>query len=306
MPLRLAFMGTPEFSVAALRALVDAGHDVVAVYSQPPKPAGRGQHLKKSYVHEAAEALGIPVHTPRTLRDAEEQKKFAELNLHAAVVVAYGLILPQAILSAPRLGCLNIHASLLPRWRGAAPIQRAILAGDAESGVTIMQMDAGLDTGAMLMMEKAPITQKTTAATLHDELSAMGARMIVTALDDLVAGKITPMPQPESGVTYAAKLSREDGLIDWTHSAEDIERQIRALTPWPGTYFMLRGESVKLHAAEIVEGVSGVPGTLLDDAFTVACGTGALRLLTVQRAGKPPTDGKAFLRGARISIDEKL
>lgn len=300
--LRLAFMGTPDFAVPALLALHKAGHNIVAVYSQPPKPAGRGQQIKKTPVHITAEALGIDVRTPKTLRNTDEQKLFANLNLDIAVVAAYGLILPQAILDAPKKGCLNIHASLLPRWRGAAPIQRAILAGDTETGITIMQMDAGLDTGAMLLVEKTPITDATTAGSLHDTLMGIGGRLIVKALEDLTEGTIKPTPQPADGVTYAAKLTREDGRIDWSKSAIEIERQIRGLQPWPGCFFMLGDEAIKIMAAEIRE-ARGPVGTLLDNQFTVACGQQALRLTKIQRAGKNPTDGASFLRGQRLPMN---
>jgi methionyl-tRNA formyltransferase len=296
--LRLAFMGTPDFAVPSLRALIDAGHNVVCVYSQPPRPAGRGHRLQSSPVHAFAEARGIPVRTPKTLRTAEAQAEFAALDLDAAVVAAYGLILPQPVLDAPRLGCLNVHASLLPRWRGAAPIQRAILAGDAETGITIMQMDAGLDTGGMLLRESVPITPATTADSLHDALADLGARLIGPALDGLAAGRLKPEPQPADGVTYAAKLTRDDGRLDWTAPAAVIERQVRALTPWPGVWFDAAGERIKVLAAEPVAGQPArPPGTLLDDALTVACGAGAIRLIRVQRPGKAPVDGAAFLRG---------
>ncbi|MGB9152735.1 MAG: methionyl-tRNA formyltransferase [Alphaproteobacteria bacterium] len=304
-PLRIAFMGTPDFAVVALSALHDAGHKIVAVYCQPPKPAGRGQQVQKTPVHVAAEALGIEVRTPKTLRDPAEQEKFKALDLDVAVIAAYGLILPQAILSAPKNGCLNIHGSLLPRWRGAAPIQRAILAGDTETGITIMQMDAGLDTGAMLIKDSVPITDQTTAQSLHDDLAQMGGRLIMRALDDLAAGKLHATPQPESGATYASKLTREDGKIDWTKSAFEIERQMRALHPWPGCFFSLNGDIVKLLAAEIVD-KSGEAGTLLDDQFTIACGKQALRLLSLQRPGKTATDGASLLRGLRLPVGSRL
>ena len=237
--LRLAFMGTPDFAASSLRALIDAGHEVACVYSQPPRPAGRGHQVQRSPVHVLAEERGIPVRTPKSLRNAEAQAEFAALDLDCAVVAAYGLILPQPILDAPRMGCLNIHASLLPRWRGAAPIQRAILAGDAETGVTIMQMDAGLDTGAMLLKGTVPITAETTAGSLHDALAELGAGLIVQALDGLAEGRLTAEPQPSEGVTYAAKLSRDDGRLDWSQPADFIERQVRALNPWPGVWFDL-------------------------------------------------------------------
>ncbi|RKQ69997.1 methionyl-tRNA formyltransferase [Oceanibaculum indicum] len=289
-------MGTPDFSVPALKALIDAGHEIAAVYSQPPRPAGRGHKLTPSPVHAYAESQGIDVRTPKSLRNAEAQAAFAALNLDCAVVVAYGLILPKPILEAPRLGCVNIHASLLPRWRGAAPIQRAVQAGDAESGVTIMQMDEGLDTGPMLLSEAVPITPETTGQSLHDDLSALGGRMIVAALEALDSGTLKPIAQPEAGVTYAAKLAKEEALLDWTKPAADLERQIRAFDPWPGSFFLHQGERLKVLKAEMAAG-SGTPGTVLDDALTVACGTGALRLLRVQRPGKAAMEADALLRG---------
>lgn len=306
MPLRLAFMGTPDFSVSILDALVAAGHEVVCVYSQPPRPAGRGQQLQASPVHRRAESLGIPVRTPKSLRKPEEQAEFAALNLDCAIVAAYGLILPQAILDAPRLGCVNVHASLLPRWRGAAPIQRSILAGDAQTGVTIMQMDAGLDTGAMLLKDALPITARMNAADLHDALAAMGARLMVQALPGIADGTLTPVPQPEEGVTYAAKLSKEEGRLDLTRPAGELDRQVRGLTPWPGTWIDLaNGEKLKVLDAMAVDG-SGEPGTLLDAAPTLACGEGALRLIRVQRPGKGPVDGAAFLRGFPHQMGQKI
>jgi methionyl-tRNA formyltransferase len=291
--MRLAFMGSPGFAVPALLALHEAGHDIACVYSQPPRPAGRGHAVTPSPVHAAAERLGLPVRTPaRVKRDAGAHAAFAALELDVAVVAAYGLILPPAMLEAPRLGCLNIHASLLPRWRGAAPIQAAILAGDTQTGITIMRMEAGLDTGPMLLRAATPITDETTAAALHDTLSALGARLILEALRDMPA----PVPQPEAGATYAPKLSREDGRLDFTRPAAVLDRQIRALTPWPGTFAQFGGEVLKVLAASPVEG-AGVPGRILDARFTVACGEGALRLERVQRAGRPAVPGDAFLRG---------
>jgi methionyl-tRNA formyltransferase len=295
MRLRLAFFGSPSFAVPALRALHAAGHDIACVYSQPPRPAGRGHAVAQSPVHAAAVELGLPMRTPaRVRKDAAEHAAFAALNLDAAVVAAYGLILPPAMLTAPRHGCLNIHASLLPRWRGAAPIQAAILAGDAESGITIMRMEEGLDTGPMLLRESVPITPHTTAATLHDALSELGARLILDALRDWP----TPIPQPEDGVTYAAKLTREDGKLDFTQPADMLDRRVRALTPWPGTYAQFGGETLKILAASPVAG-TGAPGTILDAQFTVACGHGALRLTRVQRPGRPAVPGDAYLRGLR-------
>ena len=306
MPLRLAFMGTPDFSVGILDALVAAGHEVVCVYSQPPRPAGRGQQLQASPVHRRAEALGIPVRTPKSLRKTEEQAAFVALNLDCAIVAAYGLILPQAILDAPRLGCVNVHASLLPRWRGAAPIQRSILAGDAETGVTIMQMDAGLDTGAMLLKEALPITPRMNAAELHDALAAMGARLMAEALPGIADGSLTPVPQPDDGVTYAAKLSKDEGRLDLTRTAAELDRQVRGLYPWPGTWIDLaNGEKLKVLEVLPVEG-TGEPGTLLDAGPTLACGDGALRLIRVQRPGKGPVDGASFLRGYPHRIGGKL
>jgi len=299
-------MGSPDFAVAALRALAEAGHDIAAVYTQPPKPAGRGQKIQKSLVHEAAEEMGFTVRTPKTFRDAEEQKFFAGLGLDAAVVVAYGLILPQAVLDAPKLGCINTHFSLLPRWRGAMPVQHAILAGDKETGIDIMQMAAGLDTGDILVRETVPIAQGATTPDLLQDLGQRGAHLIVKALEGLAAGKMRPAPQPEQGAIYARKLTREDGRIDWAKPAVEIERQVRALKPWPGTFFMSGDEQIKVLATAVAAGQSGAPGTLLDEQFTVACGEGALRLISVQRGGKPATEGASFLRGARLLVGAKL
>ncbi len=300
--LRLAFMGTPDFAVPALRALHAAGHDVAAVYCQPPRPAGRGHAVRPCPVHLAALELGLEVRTPARLRrDAGAQAAFAGLGLDVAVVAAYGLILPAAMLAAPRRGCLNIHASLLPRWRGAAPIQAAILAGDAETGVTIMQMDEGLDTGAMLLREAVPITAATTAAALHDTLAAMGARLALRALVE----NPVPVPQPVEGVTYAAKLSREDGLIDWTRDAAALDRQVRALNPWPGTFTSLGDAVLKVLAAAPEEG-NGAPGTVLDDRLLVACGSGALRLLRVQAPGRAAMAAAEFLRGRAVPVGTRL
>ncbi|MGO1119077.1 methionyl-tRNA formyltransferase [Rhodovibrionaceae bacterium A322] len=303
--LRLAFMGTPDFAVPTLLALAKAGHEIVCVYSQPPRPAGRGQKERLSPVHAAAAEQGWTVRTPKSLKSDEAQQEFAELNLDAAVVVAYGLILPQAILEAPRLGCLNVHASLLPRWRGAAPLQRAILAGDAESGVTIMQMDIGLDTGDMLSDLRVPLTADTTGASLHDSLAEKGARLLVPTLSRLNAGEITARPQPEEGVTYAAKLEKSEARLDWSKSADALERQIRAFTPWPGSYFVIGKERIKVLEAELLSG-QGSAGQVLDDQLTVACGEGALRLVTVQRAGKAPMKSDALLRGFAIPAGSVL
>jgi methionyl-tRNA formyltransferase len=294
-PLRLAFMGSPEFSVPALRALHAAGHRIVAVYTQPPRPAGRGQKETPCPVHRAALELGLTVrHPARVKRDVAEHEAFAALDLDIAVVAAYGLILPKAMLDAPRRGCLNIHASLLPRWRGAGPIQAAILAGDAESGVTIMQMEEGLDTGPMLLSAATPIGPRTTTPELHDALSALGAELILRALAEDPA----PVPQPEDGVTYAPKLSKADGLLDWSLSAAVLGRRIRALNPWPGTAFPHGGEAIRvLEATPEPLATPAAPGTVLDDAPRIACGEGALRLLRLQRPGRGAMAADAFLRG---------
>lgn len=296
--LRLVFMGTPDFAVPSLQALVAAGHEIAAVYTQPPRPAGRGRQLHFSPVHKAAEAVGIAVRTPVSLRKPPEQVEFASFGADLAVVAAYGLILPQAILDAPRFGCLNVHGSLLPRWRGAAPMQRALLAGDSETGITIMQMDAGLDTGAMLLKGTIPITAATTASVLHDAMAGLGAKLIVDAVAGVAEGRLTPQPQPAEGVTYAAKLTREDGRLDWTADAAYVERQIRALTPWPGCWFDAGAERIKVLAAEpVCETPAAAPGTVIDDRLTIVCSGGAVRLTKVQRPGKAPVDGAAFLRG---------
>ncbi|MDA0238397.1 MAG: methionyl-tRNA formyltransferase [Proteobacteria bacterium] len=297
-------MGTPDFSVPILSALIDAGHDVAAVYSQPPRPAGRGQKERLSPVHAAAVYRGMEVRTPKSLKDAEAQTAFAALDLDAAVVAAYGLLLPKAILDAPRLGCINVHASLLPRWRGAAPIQRAILAGDKESGVTIMQMDVGLDTGDMLLAETVPITGETTGESLHDALSDLGAVLILKALDGLSDGTITPVPQPDDGVTLAPKIGRDDGRLDWSQPAVALERAVRAFSPWPGAWFTHKNERIKVLAAEVTDG-AGDPGTVTGE-LTIKCGEQSLRLTRVQRAGKGPMAAADFLRGYEIPTGTRL
>lgn len=299
--MRLAFMGTPPFAATALSALIAAGHDIAAVYSQPPRPAGRGHRLVASAVHSLAERHGIEVRTPVSLRPAEERERFAALSLDAAVVAAYGLILPRIILEAPRLGCFNIHASLLPRWRGAAPIQRAILAGDSETGITIMQMDAGLDTGPMLLAESTPIGPRDTAADLHDRLAEIGGRLILRVLDH----PPTPLPQPANIVSYAPKLSREDARLNFLKPAVELERQIRAFHPWPGSLALLGDAVIKFLSAEVVPGV-GIPGEILDDRLTIACGQDALRPLKLQRAGKAAMDAADFLRGFSIPSGAKF
>lgn len=298
--MRIIFMGTPDFAVAALSAMHAAGHSIIAVYTRAPQPAGRGKALQKSPVHLRAEALDIPVHTPRTLRDADEQAKFAALAADVAVVAAYGLILPQAVLDAPALGCMNIHASILPRWRGAAPIQRAILAGDAETGVTIMQMTAGLDTGPMLRAE-ATATAGKTAGELTDELAGIGARLMVEVLADPPAA----VPQPEAGMTHAAKIRKAEAEIDFGQTAEQIERSVRAFNPAPGAFTTLAGERLKILAAEVLVG-DGVPGMTVDDQLTIGTGQGLIRALRVQRAGKPAMDSEALLRGWPIPKGTRL
>jgi methionyl-tRNA formyltransferase len=293
--MKLAFMGSPEFSVPALKSLTAAGHEVAVVYAQPPKPAHRGQKETPCPVHQAALELGFPVRTPARLRRNEEEVAFFRgLGLDAAVVAAYGLILPAEILQAPKRGCLNIHASLLPRWRGAAPIQAAILAGDTETGITIMQMDEGLDTGAMLLREATPIGPRDTAADLHDRLAAIGGRLILRALDE----RPVPVPQDAALSTYAPKLSREDARLNFTKPAVELERQIRAFTPWPGSLALLGDVVLKILAAEVVPGApEAVPGEILDDKLTIACGEGALRPTRLQRAGRAAMSAKEFLRG---------
>ncbi|MBT5049640.1 MAG: methionyl-tRNA formyltransferase [Rhodospirillaceae bacterium] len=300
--LRLVFMGTPDIALPSLAALIDAGHDIACVYSQPPRPAGRGQRERPSPVQAYAEEKGIPVRFPTNLKDKAAQQDFAALGADAAIVIAYGLILPQVVLDAPRLGCLNIHTSLLPRWRGAAPIQRAIMEGDTETGVTIMQMDAGLDTGGILAREAVPITGETTAEALHDALAGIGARLVVETLEGLAAGDLVATPQPDEGATYARKLSRDDGRLDWQRDAEALDRQCRALNPWPGTWFEQGGERIRVLAAEPdSDGANHSPGTVIDDRATIACGSGALRLLRLQRPGKAAMESDAFLRGYALT-----
>ncbi len=301
--MRIIFMGTPDFAVPALVALAEAGHEVVAAYTQPPRPGGRrGRELTPSPVQREAEARGIEVRHPVSLKGAEEQTAFAALDADIAVVAAYGLILPQAILDGTRRGCINIHASILPRWRGAAPIQRAILAGDEETGVTIMQMEAGLDTGPMRQVETTPIDAKT-AGDLTGELAAMGGRLIVEVLGDLAA--YPPVTQPEDGVTYAKKIDKAEALLDFGQDAPQVERQVRAFAPAPGAYFAFEGERYKVWAAQVVEG-SGEPGTVLDDNLTIACGSGAIRPTRIQRAGKPAMDTADLLRGKPIPAGARI
>lgn len=297
--MRVIFMGTPDFSVPVLDALARE-HEVVAVYSQPPRPAGRGKKDRPTPVHARALELGLEVRTPLNFKDAADREALAALNADVAVVVAYGLILPQAVLDAPAKGCLNIHASLLPRWRGAAPIHRAIMAGDAETGICIMQMDAGLDTGAVLLREATPIGATETTGELHDRLSEMGARLIVDALASL--DRLTPVPQPDEGVTYAHKIDKAEARIDWAKPAPELIRQINGLSPFPGAWSMAGAERIKLLRAEPADG-SGTAGARLD-GFTIACGSGALRVVLAQREGKRPMPADEVLKG--LSLPEFL
>ena len=299
--MRVVFMGTPEFSVPTLTEIVSAGHEVVAVYTRAPKPAGRGQAERKSPVHEAAEAFGIPVFTPRSLKAEAEQAQFAALGTEVAVVVAYGLLLPKPILEAPDYGCLNLHGSLLPRWRGAAPIQRAIMAGDKQTGIVVMQMDEGLDTGAMGPTEIIAITPEMTAGELHDQMMRLGADLMGRALAALERGSLDFTPQPESGETYAAKIDKAEARIDFSKSAEEVHNLIRGLSPFPGAWFEmeLAGKPVRIKAlrSSLSEG-AGAPGALLGDELVIACGAGSVRLIQVQREGKGAMDAATFLRGA--------
>jgi methionyl-tRNA formyltransferase len=305
--MRVAFMGTPAFAVPALNAARRAGHEIVSFYTQPPRPAGRGKKLQSSPVQQAAEPMGIPVRTPADLRDPGEQSTFRDLRLDAAVVVAYGLILPPEILEAPRHGCLNIHASLLPRWRGAAPIQRAIEAGDTETGISIMRMDEGLDTGPVLLEEPVRIYHRTTAKDLHDALATLGARLIEEALDGLETGALHPKPQPAEGITYAHKLTKAEGELDWRRDAGLLDRRIRAFTPVPGCWFMRGEERIKvLEAVPTFPERMGAPGTILAPDGSVACGTGALRVIKAQRPGKGPVTGDELLRGLNLEVGEPI
>lgn len=301
---KVIFMGTPVFAVKALDAIHAAGHDIVCVYSQPPRPAGRGHKLQLSPVQARAEELGLQVRHPLSLKkDAAAREEFKALNADVAVVAAYGLILPQEVLDAPAHGCINIHGSLLPRWRGAAPIQRAILAGDTETGICIMQMEAGLDTGPVLLKDSVAIDNKTTASTLHDALAEMGGRLIVETLNLL--GTLPAAIQPEDGATYAHMLSKEDGRINWAKPAAEIERQLRALTPWPGVWCMVKGERMKVLSAAIVDG-TGKAGEILDRRLIVACGKGALQLTQVQPQDRKAMDGASFMNGTHMNVGDFL
>jgi methionyl-tRNA formyltransferase len=307
-PRRLVFMGTAAFAVPSLRALAAGRHELVAVYTQPARPAGRGWRPRPSPVQSAAEALALPVRTPARLRDPTEQAAFAALRADLAVVAAYGLILPKAILDAPTLGCINLHASLLPRWRGAAPIQRALLAGDPETGVTIFQMEPSLDTGPIIASRSVPIAERSTAASLHDELAEVAAGMVVAAVDELAAGRARPVPQPEGGITYAAKIEKAEGGLDWTRPAALLERQLRALNPWPGCWTELGDQTLRVLAGRALRGTGNhhVPGEVLDERLTVACGEGRLELTLVQRPGGRPMAAEAFLRGYPVPVGTRL
>jgi methionyl-tRNA formyltransferase len=305
MPLRLIFMGTPDFSVPTLLELVAHGHEVVAVYTRAPKPAGRGMKLQPTPVEQQARRLGIPVLTPTTLKTAEALAEFRSHNADAAVVVAYGMILPQAILDAPRCGCFNLHASLLPRWRGAAPINRAIMAGDAESGVMVMKMDVGLDTGDVAMAERLAITDTMTAADLHDALAPLGADLMVRAMGGLERGGLQLTKQREDGVTYAAKIDKAEARIDWSKPAREVLRHIHGLSPFPGAWAELENSRVKILRCELGQG-AGEPGAVLDDQLTIACGEGAIRIIELQREGKGRMQAADFLRGTPLKAGARF
>lgn len=305
MTLRLAFMGSPDFAVPTLEAILAAGHDVACVYSQPPRPAGRGKELRRTAIHQVAEHRGLEVRTPANLKDPADREAFAALKLDVAVVVAYGLLLPRAILDAPRLGCFNLHGSILPRWRGAAPIHRAVMAGDPVTGVQVMKMEAGLDTGPVLSTATTPITEDDTTADVHDRLSLLGAGLMVKALAALEAGPVTLTKQAETGVTYAAKVSPAEAGIDWSKSAGEVSAHIRGLSPNPGAWFEMDGQRIKVLHARTAAG-SGSPGQVLDDNLLVACGDRAVRLTRLQRAGKGQMTAEEFQRGARIERGRRL
>ncbi|BBF94199.1 methionyl-tRNA formyltransferase [Blastochloris tepida] len=303
--LNIVFMGTPDFSVPTLAEIIGHGHTVKAVYTRAPAPAGRGMALTKSPVHQLADRFGIPVLHPKTLRTEEAQAVFRAHNADVAVVVAYGLILPKPVLEAPVHGCLNLHGSILPRWRGAAPIQRAVMAGDAETGVMVMKMDEGLDTGPVAMAERFPIGPDDTAGDVHDRMMALGADLMVRALAALERGGLAFTPQAEQGVTYARKIEKAETRIDWSRPAPEVHNHIRGLAPFPGAWFELDGVRVKVLRSTLAEG-TGEPGTALDDRLTIACGTGAVRLIDLQRAGKAPMAADAFLRGTPVSAGAKV
>lgn len=304
---RLAFMGTPDFAAHILKALLKTKYQIVAVYTQPPRPMGRGYKVTPSPVHELAISEDLPIFTPASLKSEEVQNQWMALDLDVAVVAAYGLILPKAILEAPRFGCLNIHASLLPRWRGAAPIQRAILSGDKETGVTIMKMDTGLDTGDTLLMKKVAINDKTTTPDLFNAITHVGEEALLEALPLYLSGKLSPTPQPHEGVTYADKLGKKDGYLDWRLPASELERKVRALNPWPGTWFEIGSDRIKVLKAEVVaEPFPYPPGTVVDDKLTIVCGEGAFRPLWLQKVGKAALPAEAFLRGYELPSRQLL
>ncbi len=300
MPLRLIFMGTPDFAVPTLVELAGAGHEIAAVYTRAPKPAGRGMELQETPVAREAKRLGLPVLTPKTLKSEEALAEFAAHHADAAVVVAYGLILPKAVLDAVPLGCFNLHASLLPRWRGAAPINRAVMAGDGESGVTVMKMDEGLDTGDMAMIERVAIAPDMTAGELHDRLAAIGGDLMLRGIGALERGALQLTRQPEAGITYASKIEKGETRIDWGKPWQDVHDHIRGLSPFPGAWFELQGARVKVLRTTKGEG-SGARGRALDDRLTIACGSGAVRILELQRAGKQPMKAEEFLRGTPVA-----
>ncbi len=301
--MRLAFMGTPDFSVSILQVLSDSDHDIVAVYSQPPSRSGRGRKEKPSPVQALAEDLEIPVFTPKSLKSPEEQQRFSDLNLDAAIVVAYGLILPKEILSAPKYGCLNIHASLLPRWRGAAPIHRAIMAGDKETGIDIMVMEEGLDTGPVIAEHRLPILPTDTTGSLHDKLKILGAKAIIPALEGFISGALIPEPQGGEGVIYAHKIDKQEAKIDWSRPAEQLRNHIHGLSPFPGAYSKVGDMRIKILEAEIIKKTEGIAGSLITHPMTIACGDGtAIRIITAQRAGKGPMTAEELNRGLQLPL----
>jgi methionyl-tRNA formyltransferase len=299
MTLRLAFMGSPDFAVPTLEAIVSAGHDVACVYSQPPRPAGRGKELRRTAVHEAAARHGIEVRTPLNFKAQEAREAFAALKLDVAVVVAYGLLLPKAILDAPRLGCFNIHGSILPRWRGAAPIHRAVMAGDAMTGVQVMKMDVGLDTGPVMLTATTPISEDDTTGDVHDRLSLLGASLMVEGLAALEAGPVTLVEQSDAGATIAPKVSPAEAKVDWSRPADDVAARIRGMSPFPGAWFEVEGQRIKVLHARATDG-AGAPGLVLDDELRIACGSGAVKLTRLQRAGKGQMTALEFQRGAGL------
>lgn len=306
-PLRIIYMGTPDFALPALKALYESDHEVVAVYCQPPRPAGRGHKLRKSVIQEFAEKNGLPVEMPASLRSSEAQEKFASYQADIAVVAAYGLILPKAILEAPKYGCINIHGSILPRWRGAAPVHRAIQEGDKNTGITIMQMDEGLDTGPMLMTRELPLTEKSTTPEVYAALALMGGDMILEAIEGVAEGTLLSQPQPSEGVTYANKVSKEESRINWGESADEIERKVRAFVPFPGIWFELKGERIKIFEARVID-QQGEPGcvSVTESSLIVACGKKSLSLMKVQRSGSKPMEIKDFLRGFNATTNTQL